>query len=472
MNKISLIIILFVLYLNGFSEESKGNQKLVYKFNIKENIAPAIWRQTQQAFNAADSMKADLFLIHMNTYGGTVVDADSIRTRILNSKIPVVVFIDNNAASAGALISLACDRIYMRTGSSFGAATVVNQTGEKMPDKYQSYMRATMRATAESHGKDTIITAQDTVYKWKRDPLIAEAMVDERVYIPNVIDSGKILTFTPAEAVKNSYCEGICENVNEVLKLNNLENTRIVEYHPTTLEKFIGFLVNPIVSGILIMLILGGIYFEMQAPGIGFALGVAVVGALLYFAPLYLEGLAANWEILMFIIGLILIALEIFVVPGFGITGISGITLAFSGLVLSLLKNVNFTFEGVNSSDLLTALSTVMVGSITGIGLAIYLSQKLFTAETGRFSHLSLKEVMSLEGGFLGVDPELNLLKGSKGIAITTLRPSGKISIDGKNYDAIANSGMIDKGTLIIVVRVETAQLYVEEEKEVNSHNI
>jgi membrane-bound serine protease (ClpP class) len=465
MNKISLIIILFVLYLNGFSEESKGNQKLVYKFNIKENIAPAIWRQTQQAFAKADSLKADLFLIHMNTYGGTVVDADSIRTRILNSRIPVVVFIDNNAASAGALISLACDRIYMRTGSSFGAATVVNQTGEKMPDKYQSYMRATMRATAESHGKDTIITAQDTVYKWKRDPLIAEAMVDERVYIPNVIDSGKILTFTPAEAIKNGYCEGICENVNEVLKLNHMEDARIIEYHPTALEKFIGFLVNPIVSGILIMLILGGIYFEMQAPGIGFALGVAVVGALLYFAPLYLEGLAANWEILMFIIGLILIALEIFVVPGFGITGISGITLTFSGLVLSLLKNVNFTFEGVNSSDLLTALSTVMIGSITGIGMAIYLSQKLFTAETGRFSHLSLKEVMSLEGGFLGVDPELNQLKGSIGIAITTLRPSGKISIDGKNYDAIANSGMIDKGTSVVVVRVETAQLYVEKEK-------
>jgi membrane-bound serine protease (ClpP class) len=446
-------------------EKDQKAQKLVYLFNIKENIAPAIWRQSKQAFDAADSLNADLFLIHMNTYGGTVVDADSIRTRILNSKIPVVVFIDNNAASAGALISLACDRIYMRTGSSFGAATVVNQSGEKMPDKYQSYMRATMRATAESHGKDTIFTAQDTVYKWKRNPLIAEAMVDERVYIPNVIDSGKILTFTPAEAMKNGYCEGICENVAEVLKLNHLENARILEYHPTVLEKFIGFLVNPIVSGILIMLILGGIYFEMQAPGIGFALGVAVVGALLYFAPLYLEGLAANWEILMFIIGLILIALEIFVVPGFGITGISGITLTFSGLVLSLLKNVNFTFEGVNSSDLLTALSTVMIGSITGIGLAIYLSQKLFTAETGRFSHLSLKEVMSLEGGFVGVDPELNQLKGSKGIAITTLRPSGKISIDGKNYDAVASTGMIDKGTLVVVVRVETAQLYVEEEK-------
>ncbi len=461
-----LIFSLLLSFAEAFAQDSKPkSEKLVYKFNIKENIAPAIWRQTKQAFDAADSLKADLFLIHMNTYGGTVVDADSIRTRILNSKIPVVVFVDNNAASAGALISLACDRIYMRTGASIGAATVVNQTGEKMPDKYQSYMRSTMRATAEAHGKDTIITAQDTTYKWKRDPMIAEAMVDERVYIPNVIDSGKILTFTPDEAVKNGYCEGICESVEEVLRLNSMEDAQIVEYHPTALEKFIGFMVNPIVSGILIMLILGGIYFEMQSPGIGFALLVAIVGAVLYFSPLYLEGLAANWEILIFVIGLILIALEIFVVPGFGVTGISGITLAFSGLVLSLIKNVDFSFDQVHSSDLLIAVATVMIGSIGGIGLAIYLSQKLFTAETGRFSHMSLHETMSLESGYLGVDPELLLLNGRKGITITTLRPSGKINIDGQSYDAIAVTGMIDKGTNIVVTKVESAQLYVEEEK-------
>ncbi len=461
-----VIAVIFSLVLNlpeAFSQEAKPTtEKLVYKFNIKENIAPAIWRQTKQAFAEANSLNADLFLIHMNTYGGTVVDADSIRTRILNSKIPVVVFVDNNAASAGALISLACDRIYMRSGASMGAATVVNQTGEKMPDKYQSYMRSTMRSTAESHGKDTIITAQDTTYKWKRDPLIAEAMVDERIYIPNVVDSGKILTFTPAEAMKNGYCEGICESVSEVLKLNKMENARMVEYKPTALEKFIGFMVNPIVSGILIMLILGGIYFEMQAPGIGFAFLVAIVSAVLYFSPLYLEGLAANWEILIFIIGLLLIALEIFVVPGFGITGISGITLAFSGLVLSLIKNVDFSFDEVNGNDLLIALVTVFVGTIGGIGLAIYLSQKMFTTETGQFSHMSLKEVMSLESGYLGVDPELLLLKGKPGIAITTLRPSGKIIIDGQTYDAMAVSGMIDKGTNIVVTKVEAAQLYVE----------
>jgi len=461
-----IIAVIFSLSINlpeALAQDTKPtSEKLVYKFNIKENIAPAIWRQTKQAFAEANSLKADLFLIHMNTYGGTVVDADSIRTRILNSKIPVVVFVDNNAASAGALISLACDRIYMRSGASIGAATVVNPTGQKMPDKYQSYMRSTMRATAESHGKDTIISGQDTTYRWKRDPLIAEAMVDERIYIPGVIDSGKILTFTPAEAMKNGYCEGICESIDEVLKQNKMENARIVEYKPTKLELFIGFMVNPVVSGILIMLILGGIYFEMQAPGIGFPLGVAVMSAVLYFSPLYLEGLAANWEILMFIIGLILIALEIFVVPGFGITGISGITLTFSGLVLSLIKNVNFSFDEVQGNDLLIALGTVSLGTIGGISLAIYLSQKLFTAETGRFAHMSLKEVMSLESGYLGVDPELLLLKGKNGVAITTLRPSGKINIDGQTYDAMAVSGMIDKGIPIVVTKVEAAQLYVE----------
>ena len=471
--KISNLLLVFCFLLSvhfSFAQDSVQvktepvkKQKLVYKLNIKENIAPAIWRQTKQAFEAADSLGADLFLIHMNTYGGTVIDADSIRTRILNSKIPVVVFIDNNAASAGALISIACDRIYMRSGGSIGAATVVNQTGEKMPDKYQSYMRSTMRATAEAHGKDTIIAGQDTTYKWKRDPLIAEAMVDERVYIPGVIDTGKILTFTPMEAMNNGYCEGICENVDEVLKLNEAENAKIVEYKPTALEKFIGFMVNPIVSGILIMAILGGIYFEMQSPGIGFPFIVAVSAAVLYFSPLYLEGMAANWEILLFIVGLILIALEIFVVPGFGVTGISGISLAFTGLVLSLVKNVNFTFEHVEMGDLLIALATVFTGSIAGIGLAIYLSQKMFTAKTGQFAHLSLHKVMTLEDGYVGVDPELVLLKGKRGTAVTTLRPSGKINIDGKNYDAMAEVGMIDKGAEIVVIKIEAAQLYVEE---------
>ncbi|MCB0506611.1 MAG: nodulation protein NfeD, partial [Cyclobacteriaceae bacterium] len=159
----------------------------------------------QKAFVEAEEWNADLILIDMNTYGGMVIHADSMRTKILNSKIPVWVFINNNAASAGALISIACDSIYMRKGANIGAATVVNQTGEAMPDKYQSYMRSTMRSTAEAKG---------------RNPEIAQAMVDESIKVDGVSDSGKVLTFTAIEAMQHGFCEGMHESVKELLEAN------------------------------------------------------------------------------------------------------------------------------------------------------------------------------------------------------------------------------------------------------------
>ena len=454
-----LLILIFVL-TTATAQEAK--EKIVYKLNIKQDITKATWRQTQQAFEEADSLNADVFLIHMNTYGGTVLDADSIRTKILQSPIPVYVFIDNNAASAGALISLACDSIYMRPGGSIGAATVVNPTGQAMPDKYQSYMRSTMRATAEAHGKDTIVSGNDTIYKWRRDPRIAEAMVDQSVFIEGLIDTGKVLTFTPAEAIENGYCEGIAENVPEVLKKVGIEEYRIVEYKPTWIERIISFLVLPMVSGLLIMAIIGGIYFEMQSPGIGFALGVAVVAAILYFAPFYLEGLAAHWEILMFIVGVILIIVEIFVIPGFGVAGISGIVLVFAGLVLSLLNNVNFDFEGVEIATVGVAVSTVIIGVFGGFILSLYLGNKLFTAKSGMFRNLSLKTVQEVNDGFVCVETGMFALKGKTGISQTVLRPAGKVFIEDEVFDAIALNGFIDKNVNIKVTKVEATQLYVE----------
>jgi membrane-bound serine protease (ClpP class) len=427
-----------------------------------ENIMPATWRQTKQAFAAADSLNADLMLIHMNTYGGTVLDADSIRTKILNSPIPVYVYIDNNAASAGALISVACDSIYMRPGGSIGAATVVNQTGQQMPDKYQSYMRSTMRATAEAHGGDTIISGQDTTFRWFRDPKIAEAMVDDRVYIPGIIDTGKVLTFTPSEAIKYGFCEGQADNVAEVLEMIGISDYEIVEYKPTTLEKIIGFLVNPVVSGLLIMAILGGIYFEMQTPGIGFPLIIAITAAVAYFAPLYLEGLAAHWEILLFVVGLILIAVEIFVLPGFGVAGLLGILLCFTALVLSLINNIVFDFQGVHPEKIMSALTTVVVALFGGFVLSLVLSKRLFTADSGAFKNLSLHSIQDKNEGFVGVDTSSRILVGKEGVAYTTLRPSGKVKIDGKLYDAVSGLGMIDRGEAIVVIRTESAQLYVE----------
>ncbi len=452
---------LFLILLSNLISEAQ-EKTLVYKLNIKQEITKAVWRQTQQAFEAADSLGADVFLIHMNTYGGTVLDADSIRTKLLQSPIPVYVFIDNNAASAGALISIACDSIYMRPGGSIGAATVVNQTGQAMPDKYQSYMRSTMRATAEAHGQDTIISGNDTIYEWRRDPRIAEAMVDPSVYIEGLIDTGKVLTFTPTEAMKYGFCEGIAENIPEVLEKVGVKEYTIVEYEPTWIEKIIGWLVHPIISGLLIMAIIGGIYFEMQTPGVGFPLGIAILAAILYFAPLYLEGLAAHWEILLFIIGLVLIAIEIFVIPGFGVTGISGVVLVFVGLVLSLINNVNFDFEQVEMRGVGIAVATVLIGVVGGFLISLYLGNKLFSAQTGPFKNLALKTVQKVDEGFVSVETSLFKLKGKKGVAKTVLRPGGKVVVENDVYDAVALTGFIDKDEEIVVTKVEATQLYVD----------
>lgn len=387
--------------------------------------------------------------------------ADSIRTKILNAEMPVYVFIDNNAASAGALISIACDKIFMRPGATIGAATVVNQTGDQMPDKYQSYMRATMRSTAETQGKDTIVQANnDTIIKWKRDPMIAEAMVDERTVIPNLIDSGKTLTFTAIEAEKYGYCDGIVSGIDElIIRKLDIESYQLISFRPTAMDNLKGFLMSSVFQGILIMLIIGGIYFELQSPGIGFPLVVAIVAALLYFAPLYIEGLAANWEILMFIIGLILLIVEIFVIPGFGIAGISGIVLVIAGLTLSLLENVNFDFEPIESGGIGKALLTVSAGIGLGFILILYLSSKIGTE--GWFKHIALNTNLEKDAGYVAVEIENKTLIGKQGFARTDLRPSGKILIDGDVYDAIAESGFISQNTTIEVVKYEMGQLYV-----------
>lgn len=452
-----LTVVLITICQNVFAE----NVNKFYVVDLKKDIGSTTWLYVQKGFESAKIYDADYIFINMNTYGGEVLYADSIRTQILNSKIPVYVFVDNNAASAGALIAISCDKIFMRKGASIGAATVVNQTGEKMPDKYQSYMRATMRSTAEAHGKDTIINGKDTVFKWKRDPLIAEAMVDERTVIPGVIDSGKILTFTSLEAVKNNYCEGIAESIPQIIENElKIKNYEIEKFQPTSWDNIKGFLMSSVFQGILIMLIIGGIYFELQAPGIGFPLIVSITAAVLYFAPLYMDGLAANWEILLFLIGLVLVALELFVIPGFGIAGISGITLVVAGLTLSLLNNIDFNFEPVKTGAVGKALLTVIGGTSLAFVLILYLSSKI--GSKGLFRHLALTKTLNNDEGFVGVSMSNTLLIGKSGIASTVLRPSGKVNIDGTVYDAVSVEGFIEKGDSIKVLRYETGQVYVE----------
>ena len=461
-----VLVSALLLFLSAGRNDTPGKvpadngKTVVYVFPIRDEIAKPSFRVMKEAFEEATSVQADYIIIHMNTYGGLVNIADSMRTRILNTPIPVLCFIDNQAISAGALIAIACDSIYMRMGGNIGAATVVDQTGAAVPDKYQSFMRSTMRATAESHGKDTIISGNDTIIKWHRDPHIAEAMVDPRIAVEGIDDSTKVLTFTAEEAIANGYCEGLAAGIPEVLQQAGITQYELISYKPSGVDKIIGFLLSTVVQGILIMVMIGGIYYELQSPGIGFPLALALTAALLYFAPLYLEGLAEHWEVLLFVAGVVLVILEIFVIPGFGVAGISGIILIVAGLTLSLVDNVAFRFEGAAAlGQLARALFTVVVSVFLSFALAILGTKRFATSKA--MAGLSLDTVQDHSKGYISIDVRQKEMIGKTGTAYTMLRPSGMIEIEGEIFDAKAEIGYIEKGQKIKVIRDETGQLYV-----------
>ena len=418
----------------------------IYYFELHQDITPTAVRLVEKAMEEARAMKADYILMSLDSYGGLLDAGDTIHIKLLRSEIPVLCWVTNNAASAGALIAISCDSIYMSPYAKMGAASVVDQEGNVVDEKFQAYMRGIMRSTAEAN---------------HRDPEIAEAMVQGGGAVPGIIDSGKILTFTTSEAIKFHYCEGSASNVHEVLTDAGIHNYVITEYHETGLDKLMAFLLNPILRGLCITFIFLGIYFELQSPGIGFALVISIIAALLYFAPLYVEGLAANWEILIFVIGLILIALEIFVVPGFGVTGISGILLTFSGLVLSMVNNIGFNFEQSGNGALLESLVVVLS--------ALVISLAVMFAFFGRFMQSKLFKRLSLEAaehrheGYHSVAVgDAEVMIGKTGVAMSDLRPSGKVEIDGDYFDGQSQGEFISKGTKIKIVAVKGSYLIVQ----------
>ncbi|MCL2290469.1 MAG: nodulation protein NfeD [Bacteroidetes bacterium] len=440
------LLFTFLLFsLLPFTSLAQQNGTKVYYFTIDDVIAKPAQRITELAVKEAENQKADILLLRLNTFGGELEAAENIRTLLLDAPMPVFVFIDKNAASAGALISIACDSIYMAHGASIGAASVVNQTGEVMPDKYQSYMRSMMRSTAMATG---------------RDPDIAQAMVDPDVEIKGISEKGKVLTLTTSEAIKLGFCEGEANSKEEVMKLAGIDDYYFVEQNPGIIERIILFLLNPLVSGILIMIMIGGIYFELQTPGVGFPLVAALTAAALYFAPHYLHGLAEHWEILLFILGIGLVLLEIFVLPGFGVAGISGIILILTGLVLSMTPNFGFDFSFVPPTMLIKKIAIVIGFASVGFFISIWLGMRLINTNT-RLGTIALKTELGKETGFISQDLALNELVGKTGRAITFLRPAGKVEIEDEIYDAISELGWVDKDAEIKVTRFENSQLMV-----------
>lgn len=428
--------------VSAYSQEKQGKDT-VYVIEIRQNIDNSSMRKLSLGLEDAQAKGADYIILHLDTYGGAVDAADSMRKAILHAPVPVVAFVDLQAASAGALISIACDSIYMRPGASIGAATVVNQNGEVMPDKYQSFMRGMMRATAEAHGR----RADGT---WFRDPAIAEKMVD----------TAGVLSFTPDEAIEARYCEGKAESIDEVIEHIGLEECEIVHQELSPLEKFILLMMSPLLQGIFLMMIIGGIYFEIQSPGLGLPSIIALIGAVLYFSPLYISGLALNWEIILFVLGLILLAVEIFVTPGFGVAGVIGAILTLTSLIFAMIDNDTLYFEGkLNLRAFLEPCAIVLVSTVTALILSIWGAARLYPRKS--FAYIAQKTELKGDEGWVGVDTEsIAGLKGKEVTAATEMCPSGKVELDGRQYEAVMEYGSANAGDRLRVIRSEGGRLY------------
>jgi membrane-bound serine protease (ClpP class) len=436
-------LLLLVMWLPLYMAGDPPAKTKVFVMEIKAEIDPRMNRYVDLALKEADRIGADYVVIEMDTYGGAVTDAKDIVERLLEYEKPLWVFINKDAASAGALISIACDSIYMSPGASIGAATVVTGEGIAAPDKYQSYMRSTMRSTAEAKG---------------RNPKIAEAMVDQNIEIEGITTSGSVITFTTSEAITHGFCEAQVSSIKEILERNKIENYELVRYQLSGTEKVIAFFLNPFISGLLILIIVGGIYFELQTPGVGFPLAAAAFAAILYFVPYYLNGLAANWEIIMFFVGGILLVLEIFVIPGFGVAGILGILFILSSLLLVMVNNDFFDFTFVPADEVFVAAAVTLTGVVGAIVLMIVMGVR-FT-RSAFFQRIALMGVMKHDDGYTS-SFQVESMLGREGTTYTVLRPSGKILIDGEIYDAVTRGDYIEKGKKVVVIEEEGTSLKV-----------
>ncbi|MBS1505471.1 MAG: nodulation protein NfeD [Bacteroidetes bacterium] len=447
-----LLFLLGIALSASFSAFSQQNTKIkttdhtarVMVMDIKAEIDARMLRYVKVALAHAEKTKADYVVVEMDSYGGGLTEAKDIVELIMNFKKPIWVFVNSDAASAGALISIACDSIYMSPGASIGAATVVEGDGKAAPDKYQSYMRSIMRSTAEEN---------------HRNPSIAEGMVDERVVIDSIKQAGKVITFTTNEAIQYHYCEAKVNSIEEILTRNKLAHYTVDHFELSAVEKIIAFFLNPFISGLLILCIIGGIYFEFQAPGTVFPIAAALVALVLYLVPYYLGGLAQYWEIIALMVGVILLLAEIFIIPGFGVAGIFGITLTVVSLVLIMLNNDFFNFEYVPLGDIVKATLAAVGGMTGGVLLLFFGGAKL--TQTKAFARIALTDTQESAKGY-SVNASSKELIGKTGVAHTVLRPSGKVIIDEQIYDAFTRGEYIQKDEAIEVISSEGVTLKVK----------
>ncbi len=393
----------------------------------------------ERAVNEAQENGKEGIIFRVDTPGGRIDSAVYIKDTILDAEIPTTAFVDKSAISAGALISIACDSIYMSIGSSIGAATAVDIQGKKASEKVISYFRAQMRATAEAKGR-------------RAD--IAEAMVDEELEIEGISKKGMLVTLTYKEALEVGISNGTVDTIEEVLSRLGREDAEVVEYRLNWAEQVVRVLTHPIVSSLLMSIGFLGLLIEIKTPGWGVGGTIALIALALFFGSHYIVMLAGIEELLLFTVGIVLFALEIFIIPGFGIAGIGGTALILLSLFLSLVGRMP------HPQDFLNAAYTVGWSFLITIFLG-YIVLRIFP-RTPFFNKLTLATVESAQEGFQSVDTLSNLV-GEKGIAINNLRPVGKAEINNIRIDVVTEGDYIEKDTPVIVTEVHGSRIVVRE---------
>ena len=414
---------------------------LVYHLPISGTIDLGLPPFIERVVEQARREQPDLIVFDIDTFGGRVDGATRIKDAILSSPVPTVAFINRRAISAGALISLSCEKIVMTSGATIGAATAVGLEGTKASEKVISYFREEMSATAEARG---------------RSRRIAEAMVDEELEVPYVIlkgdtvwlddvegaKSGKLITLTSEKALRLGIADDLQETFGDLLASLGLENARVVVFAPNWSEKIVRFLTDPVVSSLLMSIGFLGLLFEVRTPGFGVGGIIGTLALLLFFSTSFIAQLANFTEVLIFLGGLSLLLVEVVIIPGFGLAGIGGIVLMVWGMYKMLLG------EYPTPDQMERAFIGLNIGVLGGIIGSILLLRVFINSKFFRRNVPITAEEYSIAAG-------VEELEGATGVTLTVCMPTGKAEFGGRQINVVSRGEYIAKGSRVEVISVE-----------------
>lgn len=429
----SRVIVIFILLLTVFSSFALGDnqQPKVVVLSIKGDIEIGLAKYVQRALSSAKAQGVKAVVVDIDTFGGRIDAAIKIRDLLLEQNFPTYTFVRNRAWSAGALIALATDQIFMAPGSSIGAAEPREGISSKPADeKVLAALRSEFESTAERTG---------------RDPQLAAAMVDSRIEIPQVVEAGQLLSLSAEKALSLNFIDGIKSSVNDLLSENNLGAAQVVSIELNWGERLSRLITHPFVSPLLLALGFFGLVFELFTPGWGVGGSVGLFSLALYFAGHIMAGVA-GWEaVLLFVTGLLLILLEIFVVPGVGVTGILG----FLGLVGSIFLTSTSIRQAV--------ISLVVAFSITLI--AAYFCFRYLRGSRS-WSQLILGVKQDKQSGYTA-HKDWGSHLGRIGSTTTPLRPAGTADFDGVFLDVVSEGNFVEANTKVRIMKVEGGKIIV-----------